>query len=178
MCPQCPTVGHHIQLSNADSILIRRDMLCRNIQRHLAQIHVFCDACRCGNAVGFQDILNQHGSKVMGRHLIFLQVTGSIYKYLVDAVGIDIIHRHIFKICSYNLGTAFSIQCHSGRCRNIVNGQIWILLQLSIVVGRAGEVLTMQLRLSLGVGHLDLFHCFKQSRTTGDAICLKTGCYR
>ena len=50
MTPEQHPVRHFIQLSDADTILIRRSLFRYDVHGHFSKIEICADACRSGNA--------------------------------------------------------------------------------------------------------------------------------
>ena len=148
-------------------------MFCRDIQGNLAKIHILRNTRRCSDAIGTQNILYQHGRKVVCRHLICAKIAGSINEYLVDAVWIDIVHRHILEVGCHDFCATLTVQSHPGRCCNIINGQVWIFLQLGIIIRRSGKVSAMNCSFSFSVCKFNLLDCFKQPCSARYAMCLQ-----
>ena len=91
MPPQRFFVKLFVQLSNTDSVFIRRDMLRHNIHCHLAQIHIRSNACCGGYTCSFQHVQNEHLCKATSVNVIKPEIARCVNKDLVDRIGENIL---------------------------------------------------------------------------------------
>ena len=96
MVPQQIPVGLLVKLCNADTILVRRDVLGHDVHGQLCKVEVGADACRCGDAGVVQHLPHHGHGKFMGAHVVIGQVACHINKNFIDGVGVDIRRGHIF----------------------------------------------------------------------------------
>ncbi len=96
--PQQIPVGLLVQLCNADTIFIRRDVLCHNVHGQLCKVEVGADACRCGDAGVVQHLPHHGHGKFMGAHVDNGQIARHINENLVDGVGVNVCRGHIFEV--------------------------------------------------------------------------------
>ena len=176
--PQQIPVGLLVQLCNADTIFIRRDVLCHNVHGQLCKVEVGADACRCGDA-GVVQYLPHHGhGKLVGAHVVVGQIARHINENLVDGVGVDIRRGHIFEVGLVDLGGHIQIPLHPGRRNDVAQPQRRVCVQGIGIERGAGKVVFAILSpdcLFLPDGGLqplgvDLFHPlngFKQPRSAG-----------
>ena len=176
--PQQIPVGLLVQLCNADTIFIRRDVLCHNVHGQLCKVEVGADARRCGDA-GVVQHLPYHGhGKLMGAHVVIGQIARHINENLVNGVGVDIRRGHIFEVGLVDLGGNVQIPLHPGRRNDVAQPQRRVCVQGVGIERGAGKVIFAVLSpdcLLLTDGSLqplsvDLFHPlngFKQPCSAG-----------
>ena len=187
--PQQIPVGLLVQLRNADTIFVCRDMLCHNVHGQLCKVEVGADACRCGDAGVVQHLPHHGHGKFMGAHVIIRQIARHINENLVDGVGINIRRGYIFEVGLVDLGGHIQIPLHPGRRNNIAQPQRRVCVQGVGIERGAGKAVFSILppdRLFLPDGGLqplgvDLFHPlngFKQPCSAGYLVGFQGGRYR
>ncbi len=183
MVPQQIPIGLLVQLCNADTIFVCRDVLCHNVHRQLCEVEVGADACRCGDAGVVQHLPHHSHGKLVGAHVVVGKIARHINENLVDGVGVDIRRRHIFEVGLVDLGGNVQIPLHPGRRNDVAQPQCRVCVQGVGIERGAGKVVLAILspdRLFLPDSSLqplgvDLFHPldgFKQPRSAGYLICL------
>ena len=181
--PQQIPVGLLIQLRNADTIFVRRDMLCHNVHGQLCKVEVGANARRCGDA-GVVQHLSHHGhGKFMGTHVVIGQIARHINENLVNGVGVNVCRGHIFEIGLVDLGRNVQIPLHPGRRNDVAQPQCRVCVQGVGIERGDGKVVfaifpTHCLMLpdgSLQPLGVDLFHplnSFKQPCSAGYLVSL------
>ena len=178
MVPQQIPVRLLVQLRNADTILVRRDVLCHNVHGQLCKVEVGADACRCGDAGVVQHLPHHGHGKLVGAHVVIGQIARHIDKNLIDGVGVNIRRGHIFEVGLVDLGGNVQIPLHPGRRNDVAQPQRRVSVQGIGIERGAGKVIFTVLspdRLVPPDGSLqplgvDLFHPldgFKQPRSAG-----------
>ena len=120
MIPELPAKAHNIKLSNANSILVRRNMLCNNIHGSLTQKEVGSNSGRCGNSGFVQHLANYLNRKLMGTHLIKWQVRCRINKNFINRINVNILRRKIAQVNIVDSGRILNVKCHTWRCHYIL----------------------------------------------------------
>ena len=189
MVPQQIPVRLLVQLCNADTILVRRDVFCHNVHGQLCKVEVGADACRCGDA-GVGQHLPHHGhGKLVGAHVVIGQIARHINENLVNGVGVDIRRGHIFEVGLVDLGGNIQIPLHPGRRNNVTQPQRRVCVQGIGIKRGAGKAVLAVLSpdcLFLPDGGLqplgvDLFHPlngFKQPCSAGYLVGFQGGRHR
>ena len=181
--PQQIPVGLLVQLRNADTIFVRRDVLCHNVHGQLCKVEVGADACRCGDASVVQHLPHYGHGKLVGAHVVVGQISRHINKNLVNGVGVDIRRGHIFEVSLVDLSRNVQIPLHPGRRNDVAQPQRRVCVQGVDIERGAGKVVFSILspdRLFLPDGSLqplgvDLFHPlngFKQPCSAGYLVGL------
>ena len=176
MRPHRLTVGHLIQLGNANTVFIRWNVLCHDVHCHLAEIEVGADSCCCRDAGGFNNIQNDLHGKVVGRQLVGREVVGHIHENLVDGVYHDVLRGDVFQIDFVNLRAVLHVIRHAGRCDNEVDFQLWILLQLGEETGFSFQHSARSVVLPSGICFLDSLPDFKEPATARNTIGFERRC--
>ena len=187
--PQQIPVGLLVQLRNADTIFVCRDVLCHNVHRQLCKVEVGADACRCGNAGVVQHLPHHGHGKLVGAHVVIGQIARHIDKNLINGVGVDIRRGHIFEVGLVDLGGHVQIPLHPGRRNDVTQPQRRVCVQGVGIKRGAGKVIFAVLSpdcLVLTDGSLqplsvDLFHPldgFKQPRSAGYLVSFQGGRHR
>ena len=187
--PQQIPIGLLVQLRNADTIFVCRDVLCHNVHRQLCKVEVGADACRCGDA-GIGQHLPHHGhGKLVGAHVVIGQIARHINKNLVDGVGVDIRRGHIFEVGLVDLGGNVQIPLHPGWRNDVAQPQCRVCVQGVGIKRGAGKVIFAVLSPDclflpdgslqpLGVDLPDTLDGFKQPRSAGYLVSFQGGRHR
>ena len=187
--PQQIPVRLLVQLCNADTIFVCRNVLCYDVHGQLCKVEVGADACRCGDAGVVQHLPHHGHGKLVGAHVVIGQIARHINENLVDGVGVDIRRGHIFEVGLVDLGGNIQIPLHPGRRNNVAQPQCRVCVQGVGIERGAGKVVFAILSpdcLVLPDGSLqplnvDLFHPlngFKQPCSAGYLVGFQGGRHR
>ena len=138
--PQQIPVRLLVQFRNADTVLVRRDVLRHNVHRQFCKVDVCADACRCGDAGVVQHLPHHGHGKLMGTHVVIGQIACHVNEDLVDRVGVNICRGHIFEVGLVDLGGHVQIPLHPGRRNNVAQPQRRVCVQGVGIEGGAGKV--------------------------------------
>ena len=131
--PQQTAVTHFVKLRYANSVFIGLYVLCHNIHRNFAKIHICAYSRSCGYAGFLQHIRNHCACKLPRRHFIGVKIMRCVYKNLVHAVGVNILGCDIFKIYIVNFNAYFFIKRHSRLCGYEFKLQFRVSLKLLFI---------------------------------------------
>ena len=118
--PEGAAVAHFIKLRDADAVFIRGDMFRLDVHGNLTEIQVRADSRRGCDAGGLQHIQNHFHGQLPGRDSVCFQIVRHIHENLVDGIDMNILRCDISQIDIVNVGAAFHIMGHPGRCSDIV----------------------------------------------------------
>ena len=130
MRPQGLAIAHLIQLGNADTVLICRNVLCYDVHSHFAEEKVCADTGCCGDTGCLKDIQNDFHCKITGRELVSVQVVRDIHEHLVDGIHNDVFRRDVLHVDFVNPRAVLHVISHPRRRDDEVNRKLRIGLQL------------------------------------------------
>ena len=171
--PKGTPEGKLIQTGDADSVFIRRNMLCLNIQCRLAEKKIGTDTSGGRNAGGVQHVQDDLLCKTFGRQSVSFQIFGNIHKHFVDGIHVDVFRSDIVQINVIDFCAAFHIMCHLGRSCQKVNGKFRMSRQLSGIAGFSGKPVRREAELPLFVGLLHFLDHLKQPCPSGNPVGLQ-----
>ena len=126
MRPQSFTIAHLIQLGNADTILICRNMLCYDVHSNFAEEEVCADTGCSRDAGCLKNIQNDFHGKVSRCKSVCVQIVCDIHKHFINGVDYNIFRGNILQVDFVNSRTVLHVISHSRRCDNEVNRKLWI----------------------------------------------------
>ena len=128
--PKLTAKLHLIQLCNANTVFICRNVLCHNIHRNFAEKKVCSNPGGCGDTGCLKHIQDHLHRKVMWREMIGVQIIRHIHKHLVDGVNHNVFRRNILHVDLIYPRTDLHVPSHLRRCDDEVNRKLRISLQL------------------------------------------------
>ena len=79
-----------IKLGNPDAVRVRRRAFGNDIHGKFAKAQISPDSCGGGDAGGVKNFADHCFGKVMGGHLIMLQIGGHIHKDFIDGIDMNV----------------------------------------------------------------------------------------
>ena len=135
MRPELTPEFHFIELRNADTVFIRRDVLRDDVHCGLAEKEVGADSGGRRDAGGFQNLQNDFSGEVVCSEPVDLHIIGDVQKHFIDGVDYDVFRSDVFQINLIDAGAVLHVECHPGRRDDEVNRKLRICLQLGEKTG-------------------------------------------
>ncbi len=173
-----------VQLGNAHTVCIRRNVLGYNVHGQLCQIKVGANARRCRDAGALLHIPHHFHGQFVGRELVQGQVAGHINEHLINGIGVNILRGNVLEVNFIDLRRHGQVPCHARRGYDIIQLQRRVCRK-----GRGIPAGRRKLRPPLGVPHglvqahrrlqplgihlPDTLHHLKQPRPPRDAVRLE-----
>ena len=171
--PEQPPVAHLVTGGDPHTGAVRRNMLGHDVHRHLREIHIRADPGRGRDAGCFQD-LTDHSLRQRPRiRSERAKIRRQLDENFIDRIGKNILRCHEFQIGAVNIRAVFHIQLHSRRCRDVVQLQTGILLQLIRLAGASGKIPDSRFCQSCAVDPADGLNHLEKSRPSGNPFSLQ-----
>ena len=149
MCPEDLSEAHLIQRGNADTVLVRPDLLGNDVHSHLGKEQIGSDAC-CGCDAGVvKHIAHHRHGHLMRGHAIGVQIVGHIDEHLIDGVDDDILRCHILEVGGVNAAAVLLVQSHPGRSNNVRDLQRRVVFNGLGIEGGGGKLIPLRFGIAL-----------------------------